>query len=1062
MSNARTQTAPDAQLQTIPEAKGIARWVYSALRQRVLILALLLVVLGIGVTSLLKVKVNSVPDISNLQVTVTVNARGLAPQEVEQYVTYPVELNLQNLPRLQYVRSVSKYALSQVTAIFEDGTDIYWARQQVAERLRGVQEQFPAGQIDLELGPIATGLGEVLIFRVQGPGYSLMQLRDILDWQIAPVLRGVSGVDTVDTMGGAAKEYQVRLLPDKLRGYALTPAQVMDALRNSNQNAGGGYYVQNENQILIRGKGLLQNLQDIGQVVVTRTTRGIVRVRDVAEVAIGSRLSQGAITANGRGETVAGIVIMRLGENPKQVITRVQRKISELRPSLPPGVNIKSVYNQEDLIDRAIETVAENLAVGAALVVIILFLLLGSFRGGLVTAAAIPLSLVGAATFLAYTNTSGNLLSLGALDFGLLVDGSVVMVENIMRRLADNRPLPEERLAVVQQAAGEMARPVLFAVSIIIVVYLPILFLTGVAGKTFQPMALTVVAALASSLVVALFVTPVLAYFAFKNPPKEEETWVLRAIRYPYERLLAWCTGNRLWTAVIALGFFLVSLFPLTFLGAEFIPQLSEGSLVLSLVRPPASSLEAAVRQTSLIEKVLKEFPDIETTMGRTGRSETAFDPMGPDVTDFYVILKPRSEWKQFKTQDEIEEAIGKRLAEAVPGAAISIGQPIENRTNELIAGAKADVAVRLYGPDLDQLKKTGDAIAQTVGTVSGAVDVVTEKVDGLPSISAQIDRSKLAAYGISTQAVMETVEASVSGKVVGKVFQGRPRYNLVVRFAPSALPNIESLANLPVATTSGQLIPLSSVARVAIDEGPAQISHRSGERVLTVQMNVRGRDLGGFVADAQKAVESKVALPSGYRIEWGGEFENLQEAQGRLFVLVPLTLVLIFILLYSTYGSFRPGVLIFLNVPLALSGGLLALALRSLPLSVTAGVGFIALFGVAVLNGVVLVSTIRKLEEEGLPAEAAAQEGARERLRPVLMTALVASLGFVPMALATGPGAEVQRPLATVVIGGLITATLLTLLVLPALYPVICGRDGFKLLWRSKDRRHSASSDAP
>ncbi|MGA7953749.1 MAG: CusA/CzcA family heavy metal efflux RND transporter [Gloeobacterales cyanobacterium] len=1058
--------------------KGIEKWVTGAIRQRVLVLVALILATGLGVYTFFKLRIDAVPDISNIQVTVTANARGLAPQEAEQYITYPIENALQGMPRLTELRSTSKYALAQVTAVFEDGTDIYWARQQVSERLAKAQDKMPKTGVSVDLGPIATGLGEIFQFEVRGPGYSLAELRDILDWQIKPILKSSPGVEEVQSMGGQPKEYQVWVDPAKLRNYGLTLHQVMTALEMNNANAGGGYTVVNGNQILLRAEGLLSTPEDIGSVVISShevasgpepsgrwrnipeissqvtSHGGAIRVRDIGSVVIGKKLSQSIVTQNGQGETTIGIVVMRKGENSEMVVQGVKEKLAELAPGLPKGVKIVPFYDRSVLINSTIETVWHNLVEGAILVVLVLLLLLGNLRGGIIAASAIPLAMMGAVGFLVLTNTSGNLLSLGAIDFGILIDGSVVMIENILRRLAEDQPEPEERLAVVQSAAAEVARPVLFAVGIIIVVYLPILFLTGVAGKTFQPMALTVVFGLITALFIALFITPVLAYFLIRKAPEEKETFILRAIRPVYERTLQFCTQNPLLTASVALAVFVVSLLPIPFLGSEFIPSLKEGSLVLTVNRPISVSLQESAKQTTLMEKVVREFPEVETTVARTGHSEEAFDPMGPDETDFFIILKPQSEWKNVKTQQELEDLLSKRLAETVPGAAIAFGQPIEQRMNELVAGAKGDVAVRVFGSDLKVLAEVGNKVSKALVKVQGSSDIKVSQVEGLPVVTTRLNRPALSAYGVDAQEVLDTIASAVAGNVVGTIYQGKPRYDLSVRFAPQSVLQIDDLKKLPVSTRSGQTIPLGQVATVTLEDAPAQIDHRSGDRNLLVQLNVSNRDLGGFVAEAQKVVGEQVQMPAGYRLEWGGQFKNLQEAQARLFVLVPVALLLIFTLLYATYGSFRPGLLIFLNIPLALSGGLIALALRGMPLSVTAGVGFIALFGVAVLNGVVLVSTIRKYEqEEGLTPAEAAYKGATLRLRPVLMTALVASLGFLPMAVATSIGAEVQRPLATVVIGGLITATALTLLVLPTLYPVICGKDGLKTLFPKRKK---------
>ena len=1029
--------------------------VAAAIKSRFLIVAVTILCAFIGAWSFLNLHIDAVPDISNVQVTITTNARGLAPLETEQYITFPVELSLQSMPRLVRLRSVSKYALSQVTAIFEDGTDIYWARQQVSERVKNAQELMPPGaDAKLFLGPIATGLGEIYQFEVRGPGYSLMQLRDILDWQIIPQLKTVPGVDEVQSMGGDAKEYQVMLHPEKLHGYKVSPEEVMNALSQNNANAGGGYSIDGDNAVYLRGEGMLNTVSDIGDVLVRRTANGIIRIRDVADVEIRRRLPSSVVTQNGQGETTAGIVLMRKGENSRQIVNRVKAKIEEIKKTLPENVTIVPYYDRGVLIGRTIDTVWHNLAEGAGLVVVVLFVMLGNVRGGIIAALAIPLSLLGSITFLTLSNTSGNLLSLGAIDFGILIDGSVVMVDHILRRLAELKPPPEERLNVVTQASQEVASPILFAVLIITVVYMPILFLPGVSGKTFEPMALTVVFGLLTALVLALFFTPALACLLLKDTTTDHDALVMRLIRPIYNRLLDFCSRQAALTAGIAVLIFLASLLLIPILGSEFIPQLKEGSLVLTVDRPVSGSYDAAARQTTLIEKVLKEFPEVRTVVSRTGHSEQAFDPMGPDETDVFVILKREQESPDHISQEEVEQVIARKLHDTVAGAAIMISQPIEQRMNELVAGTKSDIAVRIFGPDLTELKKLGDAVAQVLSQVHGAADVKVEKTTGLPILTAKLNRHALAAYGVSAHDALDTVSAAVDGKVVGTIFQGKPRYPLVVRFAPEDMQGPDDMGSLPVVMGAGDMVPLSQLSTIEKREGPAQIAHQQGDRVFTVQTNVRGRDLGGFVEAAQKAVEAHVVMPAGYHLEWGGQFENLRIAQEKLTILVPVALALIAMLLYCSFGSMRPVILVYLNIPLALSGGLFALALRGMALSITAGVGFIALFGVAVLNGVVLVTTIRQLQEQKhLPAREAALLGARERLRPVLMTALVASLGFLPMALATSVGAEVQRPLATVVIGGLITSTLLTLLVLPTQYAIICG-DGLK-----RRRNHVADS---
>lgn len=1045
----------------------LERSVKFALEKRVLVLFGTLFFFAAGLWAFRELSVDAVPDISNIQVTVTATARGLAPSEVEQYITYPIELALQGMPRLKLQRSISKYALSQVTAVFDDDTDIYWARQQVNERLKNAEQQMPQTvEVKLMLGPIATGLGEVYQFEVKGPGYSLMQLRDILDWQIIPALKTVAGADEVQSMGGEAKEFQVWLHPEKLHGYACAITEVFNALTRTNSNAGGGYIVENSDQILLRADGLLRNTTDIENVVIRRSTNGALRVRDVGSVVIGHSLPQSIVTADANGETVIGIIIMRKGENSKQLVDRINTKIKSLEKTLPTNVSIKTFYDRGDLIELTMETVKDNLQHGAVLVVIVLLVVLGSLRGGLISAISIPLAMAGSLLFLNLSKIPGNLLSLGAIDFGILIDGSVVMVENIMRRLAhakantpvqfdvddvnkvdkNNAPaseLPEnQRLAIVKTAAAEIAAPVLTAVLIITVVYLPILGLPGVSGKTFHPMALTVIFGLITALFVALFITPTLCYFVLERNVQEKDSLFMSILKRPYHRILLLAASHPFLTAGAALLIFASSLLAVPMLGTEFMPVLKEGSIVLTVNRPVSGSLLTAKEQTTLIEQVVKRNKNVERIVSRTGHSEIAFDPMGPDETDVFIVFKPPSQWETGTTQKDIEEQLEKELTDSVPGLIFSMSQPIEQRMNELIAGAKSDVTIRVFGSDLELLRKIGNQIAVSVRKVTGCRDLKLEQTSGLPIVTAKLKEPALASYGISSLDALNTVSAAIEGKVVGTIYEGKPRYPLAVRFAPDSVKRAEDIGSLPVATASGELIPLSQISDVRREMAPAQIAHFQGDRTFTVQLNVRGRDLGGFVNEAMKAVGRDVRLPAGYHIEWGGQFENMRIAQERLALLVPLSLLLIFILLFGLYNDWKPGFLIFLNIPLAFSGGIVALYVRNMALSVTAGVGFIALFGVAVLNGVVLVSTIRHLEHDmRIQPRAAAMIAAKQRLRPVLMTALVASLGFVPMAIATSVGAEVQRPLATVVIAGLVSSTLLTLVVLPSLYPIVCNR---------------------
>jgi len=1031
----------------------IRRIIDFSLDNRFLVLVAWLLLVGIGVNALRTLPIDAVPDVTNVQVQVLTNSPGLAPEEVEKLITFSVETAMSGLPRIEEIRSVSKFGLSAVTVVFEEGTDIYWARQLVGERLVAAREQIPEGYGEPEMGPISTGLGEIYQFEVKGdpacpPGapdteacYSPMELRTILDWIVNYRLRSVPGVVEVNSFGGELKTYQVTLDPERLVAYGLSVGDVFKALEANNRNVGGGYIAHRGEQYLIRGEGLLTTLQDVADVVVAHGEGGTpVYVGNLSKVELAPMIRQGAVTRDGRGEAVVGIVMMLMGENSRVVSDRVNEKIKEIQKTLPKGVTIDTFYDRTDLVQRTIHTVGKNLLEGGLLVILVLLLLLGSLRGGLIVAAAIPLSMLAAFIAMKAAGISGNLMSLGAIDFGLIVDGSVVMIENIFRVVHERRGEREvSHLEKVRSAAHQVARPVVFAVGIIMIVYLPLLALRGVEGKMFRPMALTVVFALAASLVCALTLMPVLASFFLKNV-SEKEPVLFRWFQRGYLPLLNKAVARKGVTVSAAVGLFLLSAVLIPFLGSEFIPRLDEGALAMQVWRVPSISLEQSNEISTMAEQVLKkEFSqEVSTVISRTGRPEIATDPMGVEVSDTFIILKPREQWR-FKNREELVQAIDAAMKKNVPGAVFSYSQPIELRVSELISGVRSDVAVHLYGDDIGLLKSKADEIVRALQKVPGAADVKAEQTVGLPMLRIIIDRQAIARYGINAEDVLDVVE-TVGGKSAGVILEGQRRFVLQVRFSEEIRRDLDRIRELRVSAPAGEgmpprLIPLSQLATIRIEDGPAQISRDNISRRINVEANVRGRDLGSFVADAQKAVQKDVKLPPGWSIEWGGQLENLQAASARLAVLVPLALLLIFVLLYSTFGSVRLAALIFLNVPLAVTGGIFALALRGYPFSISAGVGFIALFGVAVLNGVVLISYVVQKRREGLDPEQAAMEGARIRLRPVLMTAMVASLGFIPMALASSAGAEVQRPLATVVIGGLVTSTLLTLLVLPAIY---------------------------
>jgi len=1016
------------------------RLVEFSLHNRFLIIVLTLLLIGMGVWAMQQLPIDAVPDITPNQVMILTAAPGLSPVEVEQFITFSVETAMSGLPGIEEIRSVSRGGLSAVTVFFEEGMDIYFCRRLVMERLPHAGELIPEGLGRPEMGPISTGLGEIYQFEVRGDGYSLMELRSVLEWDIGFQLRSVPGVVEVNSFGGELKTYEVQLDADRMVSYKLPLSTVFTALEENNANSGGAYIEHNQEQYVVRGEGLIRSLDDIANIVVSATASGTpVYLRDLGEIRLAPMVRQGAVTRDGRGEVVTGIVMMLMGENSRVVTERVDARLAEIAKTLPPGIMIDTYYNRTNLVQQTIQTVRANLIEGAALVVVVLLLLLGQLRAAIIVALAIPLSMLGAFVGMVWAGLSGNLMSLGAIDFGLIVDGSVVMVDNIVRRLSqgqedDAEDSAEFRRQTVLAASREVARPVFFAVLIIIVVYIPILTLEGVEGKMFRPMALTVIFALLTSLVLALTLIPVLSSFFLRMGVTRSDPWLMRKARQLYVPLLHWAVHRPAVTTSIAAGAFAVSLLVAAFLGSEFIPRLYEGTLAVQAWRLPSVSLTESVASTSRIEQVLLEFPEVETVISRTGRAEIATDPHGPDISDIYVMLRPMVEWETARSREELIAAFNQALIEQVPGNTFSYSQPIELRMQELIAGVRSDVAITLFGDDLDELSRLADEIAHVVADVPGAADVKAEQTAGLPYLRIQIRRDQIARYGINARQVLDAVEV-VGGRIVGQVLEGQRRFALQVRFEPGDRDRLDKIGDIKVADQMGRLIPLSQLAEIRTEVGPAQISRTNVNRRINVEANVRGRDLAGFVADAQEAVADQVTLPPGYWIEWGGQFENLQRARQRLILVVPLALSLIFVLLYITFRSVSHSLLIFLNVPLAVTGGIFALAVRGLPFSISAGVGFIAVSGVAVLNGVVLVSHIRKLQDDGMELDDAVLKGAERRLRPVLMTALVASLGFVPMALATSMGAEVQRPLATVVIGGLMASTLLTLFVLPAAY---------------------------
>lgn len=1004
-----------------------------SLRNKFLVLVLTAVMVGFGVRSMLRLPIDAVPDVTPNQVLVLTQAPGLGPLEVERFITFPVETAMSGLPGITDIRSVSRFGLSAVYIYFEENLDLYFVRRLVLERLPDARAAIPAGLGTPSMGPISSGLGEIYQFEVRGEGQSLMDLRSTLEWDIAFKLRSVPGVVEVNSYGGELKTYEVQIDPDKLVSYNISLETVFQALEGNNGNAGGAYIERAQEQYVIRGEGLVETIADIDNIVVAATGGTPVFIKNLGTTVLAPQVRQGAVTRDGRGEVVTGVVMMLIGENARVVTERVRTELDVINASLPAGVTVDTYYDRTDLVRRTIRTVSTNLIEGGILVIAVLLLMLGNVRGGLIVAAAIPLSMLFAFTGMVQAGLSGNLMSLGAIDFGLIVDGSVVMIENIVRRLSEARA-GRSKDDVIRDAGREVARPVFFAVLIIIIVYLPILTLEGVEGKMFRPMALTVVFALIGSLVLALTLMPVLASLGFKATASEHEPRLIHWLKARYRPWLHRTVARPLFTGAIAAGVFVASIGLVPFMGAEFIPKLDEGAVALQAWRLPSVSLTESIKSTTLIERTLKQFPEVVTVVSRTGQAEIPTDPMGVETSDIYVILKDHDEWTTASTKEALVAAFNEALEREVPGNVLSYSQPIELRVQELIAGVRSDLAITLFGEDLDELRRIGADITRVVSGVPGAADVKLEQTSGLPFLRVKIRRDEIARYGINASQVLDVVQA-MGGRTVGEVLEGQRRFDIQVRFAPESRSDVEKIRTLKVADPQGRLIPLSQLADIAVEEGPAQITRENIRRRIAVEANVRGTDLASFVADVQEAVATQVTLPPGYYVEYGGQFENLQRASQRLLLVVPVALFLIFVLLYTTFGAVRPALLIYFNIPIAAAGGVVALMLRGMPFSISAAVGFIALFGVAVLNGVVMVSYFIELRRQGLGVHEAVMTGAELRLRPVLMTALVAGLGFVPMALSTGAGAEVQQPLATVVIGGLVTCTALTLFVLPALY---------------------------
>lgn len=1028
-----------------------------AIEQRWLVLLAVLGMAGVGVYSYQRLPIDAVPDITNVQVQINAAVPGASPLETEQRVTFPIETAMAGLPHLRQTRSLSRSGFAQITVIFDDGTDLYFARQLVSERLQAASNELPQG-VEVTLGPISTGLGEIFLWTVEaepearrpdGQPYTPTDLREIQDWIIKPQLRNVRGVAEINTIGGFAKEYQVAPDPKRMAAYRITLEQLVVALERNNANVGAGFIERNGEQLSIRTPGQLGSPEDIGNIVLSNAGGAPVRVRDIAEVGIGRELRSGAATDNGR-EVVLGTAFMLVGENSRSVSQAVAQRLEIINQNLPEGVSAITVYDRTDLVDKAIATVRKNLIEGAILVIAVLFLFLGNLRAALITAMVIPLSMLFTFTGMATNKVSANLMSLGALDFGIIVDGAVVIVENAIRRLAHAQEkhgrilTRSERFHEVFAAAKEARRPLIYGQLIIMVVYLPIFALTGVEGKMFHPMAFTVVIALLGAMILSVTFVPAAVALFVTGKVQEKDNRLMRAARNGYAPVLDWVMRHRTLVFSGAVASVLLSALLAMRMGSEFVPSLSEGDFALQALRVPGTSLSQSVDMQQRLEKAIAEqVPEVKRTFARTGTAEIAADPMPPNISDSYVMLKPKEEWPDpDKSREQLIEDIQKAAA-SVPGSNYEMSQPIQLRFNELISGVRSDVAVKVFGDDMDVLNKTADDIAAILQDVPGASEVKVEQTTGLPLLSVNVDRDKAARFGLNIGDVQDTVAAAIGGREAGTFFEGDRRFDIVVRLSDTLRADPDVLARLPIpvpavagaANDRIDFIPLAEVATLEFVLGPNQISREDGKRLVVVSANVRGRDIGSFVQDASAAIAERNPVPPGYWTTWGGQFEQLQAAAKRLQLVVPLALLLVFVLLFMMFNTLRDGLVVFTGIPFALTGGILALWLRDIPLSISAGVGFIALSGVAVLNGLVMIAFIRGLLEEGRPLSEAVREGALVRLRPVLMTALVASLGFVPMALATGTGAEVQRPLATVVIGGILSSTALTLLVLPALY---------------------------
>lgn len=1012
------------------------------LKQGFLVIIAICVIIGLGLYYIVRLPIDAVPDVTTNQVQINTEVPGLGPVEVEKLITFPIEFSMSSLPDVVEVRSLSKTGLSQVTVIFADYVNIYFARQLVFERLQTAKEQLP--QVFMAqpiMGPISTGLGDIYKYVVTSEGKDAMELRTIQDWMVRPRLLTTPGVIEVNSFGGFVKQYQVQVDPKKLITYNITLRQVFDALAANNANAGGQYIEHASEQYLIRGIGLINTIQDIENIVVHATEEGTpIYIKNLADVVVGPEVRYGAVTKDGKGEVVTGIAMMLKGENSRTVVERVKQKVEEIRQNLPKGVDIIPFYDRAGLVNDVIHTVISNVIFGIILIIIVLTLTIGNWRVSLLIAFSVPLTVILTFSGMYHLGIAATVMSVGSLGFGNITDGSVCTVENIIQRLT-LRKGNDSYKETIRLAAQEVGRPIFFAMGIIIIIYVPLLTLQGVEGKMFKPVAFTVSLAMLSSLFVALVIMPTLCSLIFKKGGikikaynEEADNRIMRFLKSRYRPLLQKAVFYPRVTLIIAASSFLSSLVLIPFLGSEFMPELDEGSIEINVVRLPSVSLKESVELSTLIEKTIMKYPEVETVVSETGRPEIATDPMGQESSDIFVMLKPKKSWQTAKTKEGLIERMEEDL-EKIPGMRYSFSQPIELRVSELIAGVRSDIAIKLFGEDFEVLKPKAGEIERVVTSIRGAEDVKVEQVTGLPVVQIKIDRSAIARYGINVSDIQDVITTAIGGKAASQVLEGQMRFDLLVRFTEEARNNVEEIKNILISAPGGVRVPLTQLADISVEEGPAQISRENGHRRIVVECNVRGRDIGSFVAEAQKKIRERVDIPAEYYLDWGGQFENMQRARNRLAIVIPISMGLIFVLLYMSFRSFKNAALIYVNVPFAATGGIVALFLRDMPLSISAGVGFISLFGLCVLNGTVMVSFINEFQQKGKEARDTIVEAASTRLRPVFITVMADIIGLLPMTISTDIGAEIQKPLATVIVGGVCFSSFLTLFVIPALY---------------------------